>query len=93
MLLLVVCAIAAAVQFLGPGESRLFARDVCMVVGLLALVLIWSVRCPSCRRSIGFSSFKTQSPVGWQQALSAVEECPYCRHRVSGDGPGVARET
>jgi Zn ribbon nucleic-acid-binding protein len=85
---LLVAAVASVVQFVGPSELRGQAVAVAIAAGLLGVVVLLSVRCPRCARSLGAWAFRTGSLTTWHEALVEARECPYCGHRASDATPG-----
>lgn len=85
-LLFAVTGLAAAAFHLGPDQTRSSARTAQAVAGLLAFAAIWWIRCPACRRSVGFWSFKQAVGKFGPTDLPSVSRCPYCSFPQSG-GP------
>ena len=73
-----VAVIAAAVFHLGPDQARSPSRTIEAVAGLLACASVWWIRCPACRRSVGFWSFKQVVGKFGPADLPLVPQCPYC---------------
>jgi hypothetical protein len=84
-LLFVVIALAAAVYHLGPDQTRSSSRTAEAVAGLLACAAVWWIRCPACRRSVGFWSFKQAVGKFGPTDLPSVSRCPYCSFPQSGE--------
>jgi hypothetical protein len=78
---LIVAAAASLLQLLGPPEAKVPAIGVAIASGLLGLVALLAVRCPSCGRSLGLWAFRTGSLTTWHESLVEVPACPYCGHR------------
>jgi hypothetical protein len=87
-LLFAVTGVAAAVFHLGPDQTRSSAGTAQAVAGLLAFAAIWSIRCPACRRSVGFWSFKGAVGRLGPSDLPSVKRCPYCSFPHSGEPRG-----
>lgn len=75
-----VAAVAVLLDRLGPRDVALTAGVVSAIVGTLSCVAFWSIRCPSCRRSVGFWTFKQPLRTAGPEALASLRSCPYCRH-------------
>ncbi len=71
-------AVAGAVQFFGPRELAVPASGAVLALGTIGLVLLVRIRCPRCRKSLGFWAMRTQSFGKWQDALHTTEACPSC---------------
>lgn len=84
-LLFAATALAAAVFHLGPDQTRSSAGTAQAVAGLLTFAAIWWIRCPACRRSVGFWSFKHAAGKFGPTDLPAVARCPYCSFPQSGE--------
>jgi protein-S-isoprenylcysteine O-methyltransferase Ste14 len=78
VVLFAVAVIAAAVFHLGPDQTRSPSRTIEAVAGLLACAAVWWIRCPACRRSVGFWSFKQVVGKFSPADLLSVAQCPYC---------------
>jgi hypothetical protein len=83
-LLFAVTGVAAAVFHLGPDQTRSSAGTAQAVAGLLAFAAVWWIRCPACRRSVGFWSFKHAMGKFGPADLPSLSRCPYCAFPQSG---------
>jgi predicted lysophospholipase L1 biosynthesis ABC-type transport system permease subunit len=84
--LLLVAGVAALVQRFGPAESRFVASASGTVAFIVALALYLSIRCPACKRSLGYWSLS--KPVGSVDFASpaTVGTCPMCGYKPGDDG-------
>ena len=85
-LLFAVTGLAAALYHLGPDQTRSSSGTARAVAGLLACAAVWWIRCPACRRSVGFWSFKQAAGKFGPSDLPSVSRCPYCSFPQPG-GP------
>ncbi|MBK9517385.1 MAG: signal peptidase II [Anaeromyxobacter sp.] len=82
-------AVAVLLDWLAPRDVALTASLVSAIVGTLSCVAFWSIRCPSCRRSVGFWTFKQPLRTSGPEALASLRSCPYCQHHGHEGGAPV----
>ena len=46
------------------------------------LWVVWSLRCPTCERSLAWKMFKTRPHMTWLVDLVGLDRCPYCAHSL-----------
>jgi hypothetical protein len=78
MALLALAGVASLIQHFGPDGTRSAASMAGVVAGTVACAAIWWIRCPGCRRSVGFWSFKHPLGQFGPADLPSVRQCPYC---------------
>jgi Zn ribbon nucleic-acid-binding protein len=78
---LLVAAAASIFQLVGPSELRTPAIAAAIASGLLGILAMLAVRCPSCGRSLGLWAFQTGTLTTWHERLVEAPECPSCGHR------------
>ncbi len=44
--------------------------------------LMWSLRCPTCHRSLAWNMITTRSHMTWLVDLVHLDTCPYCSHAL-----------
>ena len=79
---LLVAALGSIFQLVGPPALKTPAIAVAIASGLLAVVAMLAVRCPSCGRSLGLWAFQTGTLTTWHERLVEAPECPSCGHRA-----------
>ena len=75
---LVVGGFAVGIELLGPPEFRTAASVLVLVLAFLGFGVLWSVRCPKCRRSLGFAAFEKGRLMTWHEDLAFMTACPRC---------------
>lgn len=84
---LVLTGAATLFQYLGPRTTMVLGGLLILLTGFASLLLVASVRCPRCRKSLGWWAMKTQSPGSWYSVLAGLDECPCCRHKPPEEKP------
>ncbi len=67
---------ARSVSRAARGDLPLFF--VVLAFGIVGVAAEWSIRCPKCRRSLGWWAYSTGSPTKARAMLVNATECPYC---------------
>ncbi len=75
---LLISGAAAVVQFLGPDETTGYAYWVVIVSGSVGVAAEWSIRCPKCRRSVGWWAYSTGTAANARDMLENAPACPRC---------------
>lgn len=82
--------VATAIDLLGPPAVSVPASLAVIALGSMALLFLVQIRCPACRRSLGWWALRTQRIGRWQDGLASVERCPRCGHVEGASRPGKA---
>ena len=48
---------------------------------IFALILLWSIRCPKCKRGVASYILRNESAGKWLTTLASLEECPLCKDK------------
>jgi len=81
MAALVLAGIGAVVSFAGPRQARLGADLVLFCSGFMSMGFVRSVRCPKCRKSLGWWAFRHSRLDRWREDLESLTSCPLCGFR------------
>jgi hypothetical protein len=72
--------VAVGVSLFAPRASRFAADLAAIALGAVTITLYASIRCPRCRRSIGWHALRREPIARWYDAIALRADCPGCGH-------------
>ena len=63
-----------------PDNIFLYCANGFMFSGLISMCFFWSIKCPSCKKWLGYHIIKTSDVNDWFNVIMTFEHCPVCNY-------------